>query len=348
MEPLPENLRQLLNPGREPSRLLFAAPNDASRAAAVRELEGQTSGTSVVCVESLAALLIEDLDAVDLLVCCASLPDAGVLDTLEEVLLLRPDMPTVVLADPSEQEQAVLAVSAGAYDSLVREPGHERLLPIIVDKVLAVHQVKQDNARLQVQLTSTLAQLNVRNQQLQSLVQELKTIAATDALTEIANRRALTESLEQRYAQSVRENRDLAVLAIDMDGFKGLNDTVGHAAGDEILKLTARVLRANCRGSDVPGRIGGDEFVVVLPETDMQEARAVGLRIQEDFDLASRELCETLGHDRQVTMSIGLATRSLDPDASADGLLALADRALYSAKNLGRHRLVIHGESAEG
>lgn len=348
MKPLPENLRRLLNPEPQPRRLLFAGGTDGACSLLAKELADHTDATTLACVQTLAEILAQDLDAVDLMVCDAELTDATVLEVLEEVLLLRPDMPVIVLADESQQELALLAVNAGAYDSLTREPGYERLLPVIADKALAVHQVKQDNARLQVQLTSTLAQLKIRNQQLQSLVKELETIAATDALTEIANRRALTEALEQRHTQAVRENRDLAVLAIDMDGFKGLNDTVGHAAGDQVLKLTARVLKANCRGSDVPGRIGGDEFVVVLPETDMEEARAVGLRIQQDFDLASRELCDTLGYGRGVTMSIGLATRSLDPDASADGLLALADRALYSAKNMGRHRLVIHGESAEG
>lgn len=345
MKPLPDNLRRLLHRDESPPRLLLADGDAAARRRATDELrEHFGQGTKVREVFCLDELLREDLDTIDLMVCAMELPDGSAFDAIEEALLLRPDLPIVVLVDEGERDDAELAVHQGAYDFVVRTEGYCRLIPIVIEKNLAVHRVKQENSRLQAQLTSTLAQLKVRNQQLQVLVKELEKIAATDALTEIANRRALTTALERRHAQSLREGRDLAVLVIDMDGFKLLNDTAGHAAGDRFLRLTARVLKANCRASDVPGRIGGDEFVVVLPETGLDTARNVAERIQLDFTAASQELCDQIGYDGQVTMSIGLATRSLDPDASADSLLALADNALYSAKQLGRHRLVIHGQ----
>ncbi|MEM9415204.1 MAG: diguanylate cyclase [Planctomycetota bacterium] len=352
MKPLPEKLRHLLHHDATPPRLMLVDADTPSRAAIADVLKAHFDGTAIQQAFTLDELLREDLDAVDLLICAMDLPDATGFEVIEEVLLLRPEMPIVVIVNEDGREDAAVAVHQGAYDFIVRAEGYERLMPILVEKNLAVSRVKQDNGRLQAQLTSTLAQLKVRNQQLQGLVIELETIAATDALTGIANRRALTESLDRRHAQSVRDGKDMAVLMIDMDGFKRLNDTIGHAAGDKILRLTARVLKANCRASDVPGRIGGDEFVVVLPDTEVDEARAVAERIREDFAAASTTFCESVGYDGKVTMSIGMAARSLDPGSTADQLLGLADQALYSAKQLGRHRLVIHappcGDNGEG
>ncbi|XAL98128.1 diguanylate cyclase [Phycisphaeraceae bacterium D3-23] len=342
MKPLPENLRHLLHHGTAPPQLMVVDADTPNRVAVAAVLQAHFDGATIRQAFCIDEVLREDLDAVDLMVCAMELPDATGFDVIEEVLLLRPDMPIVVLVDEDGRDNAALAVHQGAYDFVVQADGYERLMPVVVEKNLAVSRVKRDNGRLQVQLTSTLAQLKVRNQQLQGLVLELEKIAATDALTGIANRRALSESLERRHAQSVRDGNDMAVLMIDMDGFKSLNDTVGHAAGDRILRLCARVLKANSRASDVPGRIGGDEFVVVLPDTEMEEARAVAERIREDFAAAGVELCETLGYDGRVTMSIGMATRSLDPGSTADQLLGLADKALYSAKQLGKHRLVVH------
>ncbi|MFI4862344.1 MAG: diguanylate cyclase [Phycisphaerales bacterium JB063] len=342
MKPLPENLRHLLHHDTAPPRIILVDPDTPNRSAIADVLKAHFDGTTITQTFCMDELLREDLDAVDLMICAIELPDASAFDVVEEVLLLRPEMPIVVIVDENQRDDAAMAVHQGAYDFVVRAPGYERLMPVVVEKNLAVSRVKQDNGRLQAQLTSTLAQLKSRNEQLQSLVLELETIAATDALTGIANRRALTESLERRHAQSVRDGNDMAVLMIDMDGFKALNDTAGHAAGDRILRLTARVLKANCRASDVAGRIGGDEFVVVLPSTEIDEARAVAERIREDFAAASISLCDTLGYEGRVTMSVGMATRAIDPGATADQLLGLADKALYSAKQLGKHRLVIH------
>lgn len=348
MNPLPANLRRVLNRDARPWRLMVLGGGQATADRVATAVHQQDDRATVHAVQTLAEALKEDLSQTDLLLCHLELSDAAIDLVLEEVLLERPDLPVIVLIDAgnaSQIDHALLAVNHGAYDYLVMNEGKLDQLPMLIDKNLAIHAVRQENARLQVQLTSTLAQLKIRNQQLQSLVRELETIAATDALTEIANRRALTEALEQRYAAAVRDNRDLALLVIDMDGFKALNDSVGHAAGDRILQLTAQVLKANCRASDVPGRIGGDEFVVVLPETDLEEARAAAERIRISFAEDGGRLCESMGYTGQVSMSIGIATRSHAPEATADQLLGFADRALYSAKSDGKHRVAIHGLS---
>lgn len=346
MNPLPANLRRVLSQQARPWRLLVlgGAPETAHRIRSA--VHAHDDRATVHQVDTLAHALAEDLDQVDLLLCHLATQAAPIDEVLEEVLLVRPDMPVIVLIDAGntvQQDTALLAVNQGAYDYADLADARLDQLPMLIDKNLAIHAVKQENARLQVQLTSTLAQLKIRNQQLQTLVRELETIAATDPLTNIANRRALNEALEQRYAQAVRDDRDLALLVIDMDGFKALNDSVGHAAGDRVLQLTAQVLKANCRASDVPGRVGGDEFVVVLPESGLDEARAAAERIRTSFMAIGGPLCKELGYDGQVSMSIGIATRGDAPDATADQLLGFADRALYSAKHRGKHCVAIHG-----
>jgi diguanylate cyclase (GGDEF)-like protein len=347
MNPLPPNLRRVLDRDARPWRLLVLGGGQATADRVRASVHRQDDRATVHAVQTLAEALDEDLSQTDLLLCHLALCGTGIDCVLEELLLERPDLPVIVLVDAgcsSQADHARHAIALGAYDTLALSHDAFEQLPMLIDKNLAIHSVRQENARLQVQLTSTLAQLKVRNQQLQSLVRELETIAATDALTGIANRRALTEALEQRYAAAVRDNRDLALLVVDMDGFKALNDAVGHAAGDRVLQLAAQVLKANCRASDVPGRIGGDEFVVVLPETGLDEARAAAERIRLSFAEDGGRLCQDLGYTGRVSMSIGIATRSFAPDATADQLLGFADRALYCAKSDGKHRVAIHGQ----
>lgn len=299
----------------------------------------------VTCLGSLTQALAADLDRFDLTLSATRTGDSDAVEVLEELLLIRPDMPVIMLADQYGQIEAAQAMREGAYDYMVKSQGYLHALPAAIEKNLALHLVKQENARLQVQLTATLGQLRTRNDQLQGLVQELRTIAATDALTGIANRRAITQRLDQLFAHATRHDSELALIAIDLDGFKQLNDTSGHPAGDRVLMLVARVLTANARASDVPGRIGGDEFIVLLPDTDAGKAMQVAQRIQSDFNLGFADLAQRLGFHGSVTLSLGIATRKQVNTASASNLLAAADRALYRAKDAGRSCVVMHGEA---
>lgn len=176
------------------------------------------------------------------------------------------------------------------------------------------------------------------NRRVDTLISELDAGARRDPLTGALNRRGLEERMGIEIARARRTGEPLCTLTVDLDGLKEVNDSYGHAAGDEALELAAEVMAAGLREMDVLARIGGDEFTVVLPGCDA----GAGMRIAED-------LVETMGarsstESWPATLSVGVAAAPplpLDPEA----LASAADRALYRAKALGRNRASLAGHA---
>lgn len=167
--------------------------------------------------------------------------------------------------------------------------------------------------------------------------QALATLAQRDPLTGAMNRSGLEQWLARQVRSQHPEQR-AAILLVDVDHFKMLNDSLGHAAGDEVLRLFADTVRGQLRGSDILARQGGDEFAIVLPDLGIQEAVHVAERIQIAFRSASARLAVSTP---APTLSIGVAEVDL-PGRDIDQLLAQADEALYRAKRLGRDRVQTH------
>ncbi len=158
--------------------------------------------------------------------------------------------------------------------------------------------------------------------------------ARTDALTHLPNRRSMQEAIEREIAHATRHSLPLAVLIVDLDHFKAVNDTLGHDAGDAVLRSTANALRTAIRTSDVVGRWGGEEFLLLLPHTDLTAAFLVAERIR---GAVATPVTASRGRTVSVTASIGLAVLS---DADSRALVDAADAALYDAKAAGRDRTV--------
>ena len=133
---------------------------------------------------------------------------------------------------------------------------------------------------------------------------------------------------------------------IDLDAFKQLNDTLGHQLGDEILQLAARALRTNCRQSDVAGRFGGDEFILLLPRTDKESAKQVAARILEQFQLSTKARLDGCNWSGDLSMSIGVATVQHSNPSGPERLIAQADHALYLAKQAGKTQVVVFNTTA--
>lgn len=155
-------------------------------------------------------------------------------------------------------------------------------------------------------------------------------LARRDALTGVVNRRHFHELAESEMHRSQRYGHPFTVVYIDLDGFKVVNDTLGHDAGDDVLRTVARTLQGNLRTTDVAARLGGDEFAVLLPETDGDAAKACLEKVQ-------RHLLDAMETGRwAVTFSIGAVTFPTPPQ-SIDEVLALADSLMYSVKHGGKN-----------
>lgn len=185
-----------------------------------------------------------------------------------------------------------------------------------------------------LELFSSHAAAAIRNARLH---QQLSQLAVTDSLTGIYNRRHFFEMAEKEFHQAIRYKRPFSVIMFDLDFFKNVNDTFGHARGDEILQRVVQRCAAQMRGADVLGRYGGEEFVIALPETNGQEALALAERLRQA--LASRPV-EAESLPALVTASFGVAT--LIPGVTdLMYLLNCADVALYYAKQAGRNQAVL-------
>lgn len=295
-----------------------------------------------VVVSSLRQLHNEALDNFDIVICAVGLGDGTGLDALAYVRGVAPDVPVMLTGTPSDASLAVESIRAGAMDFLVLTGKEIRTLPLAIEKSFALQRIKQENERLQHDLSQSLAELEVKNRQLSAVVQQLEAMARTDGLTGLSNRRWLNEVLQRAWNEATRSDRPLAFMMIDLDGFKVLNDQCGHQRGDELLKLAAKVVATNCRQVDVPARYGGDEFCVLMPQTEAHEAVRVAERIRREFSHALRDVPE---EEPKVSMSIGVAHIDLSKPINAEQLVHHADQAMYAAKNAGKQRVMVRDGS---
>jgi len=173
---------------------------------------------------------------------------------------------------------------------------------------------------------------------------QLASIVLTDPLSQCLNRRGFHQQYIRELARAARTQTDIAIVALDLDHFKQVNDTYGHLMGDQIITETGELLRANARTGDVVARTGGEEFVILAPGTGTAGAQHLALRVLEAFRRRS------FGGPSErivVTASIGVVSDSVPDESIAEDLQARADEALYAAKRTGRNRVVLWSHGLE-
>lgn len=320
--------------------------DDPDTAQLYREvLSDHFHGDRMVHARSLAQAVLVDLRDIDLVLTDYNLPDGNGLEALDLLLRRRPELPIIMVTAETSLETAARAIRKGAHDYLVKAGDYLLALPLVIEKNLEIHRTRRENAQLSQELTQTLLELRIKNEQLEEMVRRLETVAATDALTGLANRRAVQRTMDRAIAEASRHGHDLACIMIDLDRFKQLNDTAGHPAGDEMLKTAGRVLESNCRRSDVAGRLGGDEFILVLPQASIDTAQRVAQRVFDTFENQVKELIERYPNWPKVSMSMGVASLKHSRPSDAFTLIAHADHALYRAKQLGKCRVAVYNAS---
>jgi diguanylate cyclase (GGDEF)-like protein len=200
-----------------------------------------------------------------------------------------------------------------------------------------VTQIQRDEAyrsltESQRQLVVSNSQLEERIQELQAVRDELSRLVSTDSMTGLYSRRRWFELAATEFSRHRRHKRPLTVLTADLDFFKRINDTYGHDIGDDVIRRFAGVLREGGRETDLPGRIGGEEFAVLLPETAKAGAEEVARRVVAACRAVSVPI--PAGHVT-FTCSVGVA-EAIDGDGAVDDMLRRGDAALYEAKRGGR------------
>ncbi|WP_053144605.1 sensor domain-containing diguanylate cyclase [Pseudomonas sp. P97.38] len=175
--------------------------------------------------------------------------------------------------------------------------------------------------------------------QLQAANAQLQQLSSIDRLTGLYNRGHWEENLKAAYARHLRYGNELSLVMFDIDHFKRVNDTYGHQAGDKVIEQVARVLREHVRDSDAAGRYGGEEFGVVLSDTDKAGAQVFAERLRKAI-----EGLEVMHGDQRIrfTISLGVADLSQPANSHAD-LIAWSDHALYTSKETGRNRVTVYG-----
>lgn len=186
--------------------------------------------------------------------------------------------------------------------------------------------------------------LGEREARLLEANERLATMAVTDELTGLRNLRYFRSRLTEAFAESARTGRPLAVIMLDIDRFKGVNDRFGHPVGDDVLVNTARAIASITRHGETEARVGGEEFAVLLVDSTSEQAREVAERIRQAIAEAETVLPGTGGQTIRVTVSAGVASTADVAAADEEALLRAADDALYQAKGAGRDRTMVAGD----
>jgi len=255
---------------------------------------------------------------------------------LEEVKKLDEDALVIIITSHASLDNAVATLKAGAFDYIFK-PFQD------LDTITEVVTRGMDKIALVQEKRMLMDGLEQTNLMVEQSNEELKEQAIRDGLTGLFNHRHFKKVLEKEVARADRYERSLCLIMADVDNFKSYNDTHGHPAGDEVLKTVADIIATRLRVVDLPVRYGGEEFAILLPETDWKGGRMVAEDIRAQIDnypFSGRET-QPLG---KVSLSLGVAEFPADSE-DPQSLLKKADDALYRAKNGGRNRVVCAVES---
>lgn len=313
------------------SRILVVDDNPTNLKVLVKPLQ-KAGYETLEASDGFKAVELAMSELPDLILLDVMMPDR---DGLEVARILRANestasIPVIFVTASAASKDIVNAFSAGGSDYVTK--------PVKIDEVMARVSVQLRVRRAEMELVERNEQLTITSQQLERANAELAKLARIDALTGLLNRGAWDETAKIEHERSMRSDLGYAIGMIDIDHFKLFNDSLGHRAGDDCLRLVAQCVRLTCRTFDCVGRYGGEEFIVLAPEATLEKARGIAERLRQAvWDLAIAHPSSPAG---RVTVSIGVAC-CLGEELGT--VIEAADQALYRAKSGGRNLVETHG-----
>ena len=258
-----------------------------------------------------------------------SMPRASGIDVLKKMKEMEIRTPVIFMTGHGNEIIASDAIKLGAYDYLVKDTQLVYLerLPNVIREARSKHELLETNRFL-------IQELQKANDQLQKLT-------FTDEMTDIYNYRFLMNQFGTEISRAERYKKPLCLCLIDIDFFKQINDKYGHPAGDATLKRIAEILKETTRSVDFVGRYAGDEFLIIFPDTQPQDAERLCDRIRQKVSEEKFYVKNQLLH---LSLSIGLASYNSADRRTSDSIIEAADMALYQAKERGRNRVEMFQE----
>ena len=317
--------------------ILCVDDEELSLRAMARALSLLTDLTLEVDTASSAAeaRALLDQDAYAVLITDHRMPEVTGVELLEEVAAQELVPVSVLVTGQTDMETALAAVNRGHVYGLLHKPWRHEELALLVRHAIERFELSSSLSIKIGELERTNRSLGHANQMLAASHKEMKRLhemAATDEKTGLKSYRFFSDRLEEEVARALRYRHCLSLALLDLDGFKAVNDRHGHVAGDGVLRSIAQMLTECMRMMDVLARFGGDEFALILPDTDLDGALVLGERLREQV----REHDFEPARAGEVTLSMGIACIPVHGVRTAPALLELADKALYGAKAGGR------------
>jgi two-component system cell cycle response regulator len=326
-------------PDHRPIPIVLAEDDAASRALLAHQL--RAAGHEVIACENGR----EALEAIRQRVSCIVIADWVMpeMDGLELCRIIRglSEMEAlsavyfILLTAHSDKDEIVAGLEAGADDYLTK-PYHKQ-------ELLARLRAGERICSLHAELVRRQIELHLVNSEFAKLNQKLEELASTDTLTGLANRRHFFERFAEAWVLSERKNDPLACIMLDIDKFKSINDTYGHAVGDVVLKEFAATCRKCLRRYDLLGRIGGEEFCIVCPGTETENAAQLAERVRSTIAQTEFRADRTI---IPISISVGVAGRRRN-HTSPEDLTVAADAMLYRAKQHGRNQVWVCDHNGE-
>jgi len=332
-----------LTPDRRPRVLVVDDEPEITRSVAElveRDYEVLTAGSAD---EALALL---ESNSVAVILTDQRMPGGTGAELLSRSLDIAPETTRILFTGYSDITAVIDAVNEGQVYHYLTKPWRPEELKVVLSQGLERYQLVRENRRLLDELTQANEDLEIRvqertlrlreqNKALREARERIEQLSRRDSLTGLTNRRWLDEVLRLEVERSKRYGAPLSLIMADLDHFKAVNDSFGHAAGDQVLKAAAEALQGAARMTDVVGRYGGEEFLVLLPNTGLEQALVLAERMRAGL----RQMPVTF-RPEPVTGSFGV-TQWVHGDTVAS-LADRADEALYEAKREGRDRVVGH------